>query len=140
VDLLRESAVKIVRDIAIPDIGDFKDIAIIELRVKPGDVVPAEDTLLVLESDKAVLEVPVPGRGHSEGCQSFRRRPRAPGDGSHFSRAAKWDRRSDLRSECHVPTAVLVNRQLSLRIVQRLPIGPARHGRLDSRGQASNNP
>jgi pyruvate/2-oxoglutarate dehydrogenase complex dihydrolipoamide acyltransferase (E2) component len=35
-------------------------------------------------------------RKRSEGCQSFRRRPRAPGDGSHFSRAAKWDRRSDL--------------------------------------------
>jgi len=49
--------------LAIPDIGDFKNIPVIELLVKPGDVVAADDTLIVLESDKATLDVPAPQAG-----------------------------------------------------------------------------
>src|SRR6202048_2806598 len=50
-------------EIAVPDIGDFKDVAVIEVHVKPGDTVAAEDTLIMLESDKATREVPAPQAG-----------------------------------------------------------------------------
>ncbi|HEY8708721.1 MAG TPA: dihydrolipoyl dehydrogenase, partial [Burkholderiaceae bacterium] len=45
-------------DIKVPDIGDFKDVAIIELLVKPGDSVKAEQSLITVESDKASMEIP----------------------------------------------------------------------------------
>src|SRR2546430_15958415 len=47
----------------IPDIGDFKDGAIIEIQVKPGDRIAAEAPLITLESDKASMEVPSPSAG-----------------------------------------------------------------------------
>ncbi len=50
-------------EIKVPDIGDFKDIPIIEILVKPGDSVKAEDPLISLESDKATLDVPAPQAG-----------------------------------------------------------------------------
>jgi dihydrolipoamide dehydrogenase len=45
-------------EIKVPDIGDFKDIEVIEILVKPGDTVKAEQSLIVLESDKATMDVP----------------------------------------------------------------------------------
>jgi dihydrolipoamide dehydrogenase len=45
-------------DIKVPDIGDFKDVAVIELLVKPGDNVKAEQSLITVESDKASMEIP----------------------------------------------------------------------------------
>jgi dihydrolipoamide dehydrogenase len=45
-------------DIKVPDIGDFKDVAIIEVLVKPGDTIRAEQSLLTVESDKASMEIP----------------------------------------------------------------------------------
>ncbi len=45
-------------EIKVPDIGDFKDIEVIEVLVKPGDVLKAEQSLIVLESDKATMDVP----------------------------------------------------------------------------------
>src|SRR6185503_7408956 len=45
-------------EIKVPDIGDFKDVPVIELLVKPGDAVKKEDSLVTLESDKATMEVP----------------------------------------------------------------------------------
>jgi dihydrolipoamide dehydrogenase len=50
-------------DVKVPDIGDFQDVAIIEVLVKPGDTLAADDPLIVLESDKASLEVPAPQAG-----------------------------------------------------------------------------
>jgi len=50
-------------EIRVPDIGDFKDVPIIEIFVKPGDTVKAEDPLLSLESDKATMDVPAPCAG-----------------------------------------------------------------------------
>ena len=50
-------------DITIPDIGDFHDVPVIEVFVKVGDVLKAEDPMLTLESDKATLEVPAPSAG-----------------------------------------------------------------------------
>src|SRR5437870_3956959 len=50
-------------EVKVPDIGDFKDIPIIELFVKAGDTVKAEDPLISLESDKATMEVPSPVDG-----------------------------------------------------------------------------
>src|SRR3954451_13798120 len=51
-------------EIRIPDIGDFKDVPIIEVHVKTGDTVAVEDPLLTLESDKATLEGPWPQAGN----------------------------------------------------------------------------
>ncbi|GAB4215024.1 MAG: dihydrolipoyllysine-residue acetyltransferase [Rhodoferax sp.] len=45
-------------DITVPDIGDFKDVAVIELLVKPGDSIKAEQSLITVESDKASMEIP----------------------------------------------------------------------------------
>ena len=50
-------------DIKVPDIGDFRDVPIIEVLVKPGDQVKTEDPLITLESDKASMEVPSPVDG-----------------------------------------------------------------------------
>ena len=45
-------------EVKVPDIGDFKDVAIIELLVKPGDTVKVEQSLVTVESDKASMEIP----------------------------------------------------------------------------------
>jgi pyruvate dehydrogenase E2 component (dihydrolipoamide acetyltransferase) len=50
-------------EVKVPDIGDFTDIPIIEIFVKPGDTVKADDPLVTLESDKATMEVPAPAGG-----------------------------------------------------------------------------
>src|SRR3989449_11530549 len=50
-------------EVKVPDIGDFKDVPVIEVFVKPGDAVKAEDSLVTLESDKATMDVPSPAAG-----------------------------------------------------------------------------
>src|SRR5450759_842904 len=45
-------------EVKVPDIGDFKNVEIIEVLVKPGDSVKKDDSLISLESDKATMEVP----------------------------------------------------------------------------------
>src|SRR6202158_4259898 len=50
-------------DIKVPDIGDFKNVPVIEVFVKVGDTVEAEDPLVSLESDKATMDVPAPLSG-----------------------------------------------------------------------------
>ena len=50
-------------EVRVPDIGDFKDIPVIEVLVGVGDEVEAEDSLVTLESDKATMEVPAPHAG-----------------------------------------------------------------------------
>ncbi len=50
-------------EVKVPDIGDFKDVPIIEILVKPGDAVKAEQPLMTLESDKASMDVPSPSDG-----------------------------------------------------------------------------
>ena len=52
-----------VAEVRVPDIGDFKDVPVIEIMVKPGDAVKAEDALVTLESDKATMDVPAPFSG-----------------------------------------------------------------------------
>lgn len=56
-------AEKTVREVAVPDIGDFKNVAIIEVMVSEGDSVKPEQPLLTLESDKATMDVPAPFAG-----------------------------------------------------------------------------
>ena len=48
------------KNIAVPDIGDFKDVEIIEVLVKPGDTIKKNDPIVTLESDKSSVEVPSP--------------------------------------------------------------------------------
>jgi pyruvate dehydrogenase E2 component (dihydrolipoamide acetyltransferase) len=50
-------------EVTVPDIGDFSDVPIIEVHVKEGDRVNAEDPLITLESDKATMDVPAPMAG-----------------------------------------------------------------------------
>jgi dihydrolipoamide dehydrogenase len=50
-------------EVKVPDIGDFTDVPVIEVLVKPGDAVAAEDSLVTLESDKATMDVPSPVAG-----------------------------------------------------------------------------
>ena len=50
-------------EVRVPDIGDFKDVAVIELLVKPGDTVKLEQSLFTVESDKASMEIPSPAAG-----------------------------------------------------------------------------
>ena len=45
-------------DIKVPDIGDFEEVAVIEVLVKPGDTVAVEQSLITVESDKASMEIP----------------------------------------------------------------------------------
>ena len=53
-------------EVKVPDIGDFKDVPIIEIHVKEGDAINAEDPLVTLESDKATMDVPAPSGGTVE--------------------------------------------------------------------------
>jgi dihydrolipoyl dehydrogenase len=50
-------------EVKVPDIGDFKQVEVIEVLVKPGDAVDKEQSLITLESDKATMEIPSPGAG-----------------------------------------------------------------------------
>ena len=50
-------------EVKVPDIGDFRDVPVIEVLVKPGDTVKPEDALVTLESDKATMDVPAPVAG-----------------------------------------------------------------------------
>ena len=51
------------KDIKVPDIGDFKNVPVIEIFVKPGQTIRAEEPLVSLESDKATMDVPAPQGG-----------------------------------------------------------------------------
>ena len=56
-------------EVKVPDIGGFKDVPVIEIHVKPGDAVQAEDSLVTLESDKATMDVPAPAAGTVKAVQ-----------------------------------------------------------------------
>src|SRR5712671_8053427 len=51
------------QEVKVPDIGDFKDVPVIQVFVKAGDEVKPEDPLVSLESDKATMDVPSPAAG-----------------------------------------------------------------------------
>ena len=51
------------QNISVPDIGDFKDVEIIEVLVKPGDQIKKDDPIVTIESDKSSLEIPSPSAG-----------------------------------------------------------------------------
>ncbi|MCZ8254147.1 MAG: E3 binding domain-containing protein, partial [Polaromonas sp.] len=50
-------------EVRVPDIGDFKDVSVIEVLVKPGDIIKAEQSLITVESDKASMEIPSSAAG-----------------------------------------------------------------------------
>src|SRR5512139_3625034 len=50
-------------DVAVPDIGDFENVPVIEVMVAPGDTIAKDDSLIALESEKATMEVPAPFAG-----------------------------------------------------------------------------
>jgi len=55
------------QEIKVPNIGDFKNVDVTELLVKPGDVVEKEQSLISVESDKATMEIPSPSSGKETG-------------------------------------------------------------------------
>ncbi len=57
------------REVRVPDIGDFKDVPVIEILVAPGDRVEADTSLITLESDKASMDVPSPLAGTVQGIE-----------------------------------------------------------------------
>ena len=50
-------------EVKVPDIGDFKEVEVIEVLVKPGDTIQAEQSLVTVESDKASMEIPSSAAG-----------------------------------------------------------------------------
>ena len=50
-------------EVQVPDIGDFKEVEVIEVLVKPGDAVAKEQSLITVESDKASMEIPSSAAG-----------------------------------------------------------------------------
>jgi pyruvate dehydrogenase E2 component (dihydrolipoamide acetyltransferase) len=52
-----------IKEVFVPDIGDFKDVDVIEVLVKPGDAIRPEQSLIAVESDKATMEIPSPAAG-----------------------------------------------------------------------------
>ena len=51
------------QNIAVPDIGDFKEVEVIEILVKPGDQINKNDPVVTIESDKSSVEIPSPEAG-----------------------------------------------------------------------------
>src|SRR4030067_1008944 len=79
-------------EVKIPDIGDFKEVAVIEALVKPGDVIQAEDSIVTLESEKASTDAPSRAASAVGGDVQDAPVPRAPGRAG----AAKVDLECDL--------------------------------------------
>ena len=52
-----------IKDVLVPDIGDFEAVEVIEVPVNDGDTIQQEDTLITLESDKATIDIPSPYSG-----------------------------------------------------------------------------
>ena len=52
-----------VKEVVVPDIGDFEDVDVIEILVAAGDTIAVEDSLISVESDKATMEIPSPDAG-----------------------------------------------------------------------------
>ena len=50
-------------EIKVPNVGDFKEVPVIEILVQPGDSVEKETSLITLETDKATIEIPAPQNG-----------------------------------------------------------------------------
>ena len=50
-------------EVLVPDIGDFKDVEVIEILVKPGDTIAKDQSLITVESDKASMEIPSSAAG-----------------------------------------------------------------------------
>lgn len=57
-----------IKEVRIPDIGNFDSIDVIEVLVKEGDIVKAEDALITLESEKSTMDIPAPGAARSPPC------------------------------------------------------------------------
>jgi len=101
-------------DVKVPDIGDFKDVPIIEVHVKPGDSVKRDDPLITLESDKAAMEVPAPEAGKvaeilvkvgdkvSEGSAILKMSP-ASGAGQAAPAAPPSDRKAETKAPSSPP-------------------------------------
>ena len=66
-------------EVKVPDIGDFKDVPVIEIHVKAGDAIKADDPLVTLESDKATMDVPAAAGRHGGGDPGQGRRPGGEG-------------------------------------------------------------
>ena len=60
------------QNIAVPDIGDFKEVEVIEVLVKPGDQINKNDPVVTIESDKSSVEIPSPESGKIKDTFTYR--------------------------------------------------------------------
>jgi hypothetical protein len=98
-----------ITEIRVPEMGDFKDVAVIELHIKPGDIVAIDQTLIVLESDKASIDVPVAlrrahrfGRARHRPARFQRRADRHGGEGLQMSARPGGKRLERQRHQRHL--------------------------------------
>jgi pyruvate dehydrogenase E2 component (dihydrolipoamide acetyltransferase) len=95
-------------DVTVPDLGEFSDVEVIEILVKPGDVVGVDDSLITLETDKATMDVPSPAAGKISEVKVDAGSVVSSGDLIVVLEAAAGDDESDDASE---PAAALVEDQ-----------------------------
>src|SRR5476649_2622357 len=67
-------------EVRVPDIGDFKDVAVIDVLVKPGDAIEADAPLVTLETEKAAMDVPSTTAGVIEKVHVSKTSKVSPGD------------------------------------------------------------
>src|SRR5580698_10782101 len=67
-------------EVRVPDLGNFKDVAVIDVLVKPGDTIAVDTPLLTLESDKAAMDVPSTASGVVEKVHTSKGGKVNPGD------------------------------------------------------------
>ena len=88
-------------EVKVPDIGDFKEVEIIELLVKVGDTIKVDQSLITVESDKASMEIPSSHAGVVQGVESQARRQ----GGRRLAAADCWKRSGERSSCCAAATA-----------------------------------
>ena len=103
-------------EVKVPDIGDFKEVEVIELMVKPGDTIKVDQSLITVESDKASMEIPSSHAGVGQGTQDQGRRQESKEGSLLLILEVSRSRRRSCSSCRHLPP--LPRRQ---RLQQRLP-------------------
>jgi dihydrolipoamide dehydrogenase len=103
-------------DIKVPDIGDFAEVAVIEVLVKPGDTIKAEQSLITVESDKASMEIPSSHAGVVKGAA---RQARRQGRQGSVVLTLECGRRGAAPRRCTCASAPQL--QLQPKQAQRLP-------------------
>ena len=115
-------------EVVVPDIGDFDEVAVIEVLVKPGDTVKVEQSLITVESDKASMEIPSSHAGVVKDAQGQGRRQGVQGQRGRDARRRRRRRAADRAGRRAAPRAAA-----AAAAAPRAPRPPRRAGREDGR-------